>query len=282
MRWWSLALVAVAAAASGLGDVVVSRQGGSYNSFLRQVGFCKAQSFDTVSRNTSSGPSVFESGRVAFGVGLSHAQFNRSVVSCGRCIEVLTVDRFYAFNAELTGWDYEEEQVGGNFTVMVMDECTDPICGSGFLDFDVYSTRQPVARGNPTNLTWRYAPCPVADGDRIGFLFCLGYGSCQAHDKEGRMVAEVFQEAVDDDWVRVYPRNSRIPITSLSVQGQALSDNQSWLWEGPVGDDPVWLVEWQNADGTRQSWVMDWSAYFDETTTPGYRGGFVAHTDLQN
>lgn len=262
-------------------NVVVSERGGSYNSFMRQVGFCKAQSFDTVSRNTSSAGSVFESGRVGFGVGLSHAQFNRSVVSCGRCIEVLTVDRFYAFNEQLTAWDYGKA-VRGNFTVVVMDECTDPICESGFLDFDIYNMRQPVARGNPTNLTWRYAPCPVSEEDKVGFLFCMGYKGCQVHDKEGRMVAEVFQEAVHDDWVRVHPRNFRIPITSLTIQGQALSDNQSWLWEGPVGDDPVWLLEWQNADGTRQSWVLDWKMHFDKITTPGYRGGFIVPTDLQN
>lgn len=274
-KHWLLAL------AVAHGNVIVSKRGGSYNSFVRQVGFCKAQSFDTTSRNTSSGPGVFVSGRARFGVGLSHAQFNRSIVSCGQCIEVLTVDRFYGFNEDLTGWDYDEK-VGGNFTVMVMDECTDPICESGFLDFDIYNARQPVARGNPTNLTWRYAPCPVSEEDRIEFLFCLGYESCQAHDEEGRMVVDVFQDAVHDNWARVYPRNSRIPITSLTIQGQALSDNQSWLWEGPVSDDPVWLIEWQNADGTRQSWVLDWTIHFDKTTTPGYRGGYVAPTDLQN
>ena len=129
-------------------EVIVSTNGGSYNSFLKQVGYCKQQSFETVSRSTSFTSSVFHSGKVLFGVGLSHAQFHRSIVSCGRCIEVLSVDRFYQFNKELTAWDYQQPN-HGNFTVMVFDECTDPICESGFLDFDVYNEGQPVAMAIP-------------------------------------------------------------------------------------------------------------------------------------
>ena len=81
---------------------------GSYNSLQKQVAFCKMQvrhflllapllpllpllllilnttirppqGFDTMSRTTSGGPSVFTSGLVKIGVGLAHAQFGSRV-----------------------------------------------------------------------------------------------------------------------------------------------------------------------------------------------------------
>ena len=265
--------------------MVVAMAGeGSYNSFLRQVGFCKQQSFDTLSRNTSTAPSVFQSGKVLFGVGLSHVEFQRSIVSCGRCIHVSSVDRFYEFNEELTAWDYTKPN-HGNFTVMVFDECTDPICKSGFLDFDIYHEKQPVAYGNPTNLTWEFVPCPVGEEDRIGFLLCMGYASCRALDEEGRYVEDVYMEAIQDNWLNVYPRNFRTSITAVEVQGVALEDTQSWVWTSgnrtPLVD-VGWRIGWTNEDGSQQSWVLNWTDYFGQTTTPGYRGGLVVQTDLQN
>lgn len=264
--------------------LVVSVKGGSYNSFLNQVGFCKQQSFDTVSRNTSMASGIFQSGRVLIGVGLSHVQFKRSIVSCGRCIEVVSVDHFYRFNQELTAWD-AKKPVHGNFTVMVFDECTDPICKSGFLDFDIYNKRQPVAHGNPTNISWRFVPCPVGPEDTIGFLLCLGYDSCKAHDQEGRYAETLYLDAVQDNWVALYPRNFRTSITSIRVQGVALEDTQSWVWTSEDSApliDLQWQVEWTNEDGSQQSWALVWSDYFGRTTTLGYRGGLVVATDLQN
>jgi hypothetical protein len=180
----------MAVAVAAYTDTEVSVNGGSYNSFIDQVGFCKQQSFDTKSRSTSSSAGVFQSGRVLFGVGVSHYQFQRSIVSCGRCIEVLSVDRFYQFNDELTEWHYDKPNPG-NFKVMVFDECTDPICESGFLDFDVYNSKQPVAYGNPTNLSWRFVPCPVRDNDKIEFLLCLGYDSCQVQNEARHPVVDL-------------------------------------------------------------------------------------------
>lgn len=259
-----------------------SDNGGSYNSFVKQVGYCKQQSFDTVSRSSSHTPDVFQHGKVLFGVGLSHIQFKKSIVSCGRCIHISSIDRFYQFNHELTEWDYEK-QVKGNFTVIVFDECTDAICEGGFLDFDIYNERQPVAYGNPTDLTWEYVPCPVSPHDKIAFLICLGYNTCQFQNEEGRNVLDLYEEAVKNNWVTVYPRNFRIPITSLKLQGQPLEDNQSWVWKASTGlQDESWLFEWINEDGSHQSWILEWPHIFGQTSTDGYRGGVIIETDVQN
>jgi hypothetical protein len=125
MLWWCL--FGILATAVEISKNYTSENGGS---FVRQVGFCKAQSFNTVSRTTTDGPSLFTSARVWIGVGLSEEQFGGSIVSCGRCIEVLSIDRFYRFNWELTDWDYDK-LVHGPFTAMVLDQCTDPLCTSG-------------------------------------------------------------------------------------------------------------------------------------------------------
>lgn len=257
---------------------------GSYNSLTNQVGFCKQQSFDTKSRSTSTSPTIFQSGKVLFGVGLSHTQFQRSIVSCGKCIYVLSIDRFYHFNNELTEWGYNQPNNGG-FTVMVFDECTDPICSSGFLDFDIYNEKQPVAYGNPTNIVWQFVPCPVDENDKIGFLICLGYNSCQLQNKEEWTMDVLFQKAIQENWFTLYPRNFRIGITSVAVQGEPLEDNQSWVWKSPhqaLLEQPEWLIEWTNENGTNQSWVLDWTQYFNHHSTKGYRGGFVIYTDQQN
>lgn len=265
-------------------NIETSVNGGSYNSLTKQVGFCKQQSFDTLSRSTSGSPSVFQSGKVLFGVGLSHAQFQKSIVSCGRCIEVISINRFYKFNDELTEWDYNQTN-HGNFSVMVFDECTDAICESGFLDFDIYNERQPVAYGNPTDLSWSFAPCPVGDDDKIEFLICLGYMSCQVQNPEGRMVDDLYFQSIDENWFTLYPRNFRISITNIKVQGVALEDNQSWVWKS-YDNTPLqnteWLIEWVNEDGSHQSWVLNWEDYFHMTSTNGYRGGFIVKTDIQN
>lgn len=261
-----------------------SIQGGSYNSFLKQVGFCKAQSFETTSRNTSSSPSIFQSGKVLFGVGLSHVQFQQTIVSCGKCIQVLSVDRFYTFNRELTEWNYQKPN-HGNFTVIVFDECTDPICQSGFLDFDMYNEKQPVAHGNPINLSWQFVPCPVGLDDKIEFLICLGYESCQEHHPEGRRLDQLYHQAIENNWFTLYPRNFRIPIHSIKVQGEPLQDKQSWVWKSLVPDllqDFQWIIGWTNEDDSQQSWILDWTIYFSLISTRGYRGGFIFQTTMQN
>lgn len=260
-----------------------SLEGGSYNSFIKQVGFCKLQSFETVSRKTSSGPYIFTSGNVKFGVGLSDVQFNGSIVSCGKCINVLSINKFYEFNEDITEWDYNRKH-DNNFTVMVMDQCTDPICQSGFLDFDIYHEKQPVAYGNPTDLTWEYVECPVRES-KIELLFCLGYDSCQSHNQENRTIEELYNDSIKDNWFTLYPRNFRIPIISMKVQGLELHDKNSWLWkdiDSKLLEKNIWTIEWTSEDGSTQSWDVNWREHFQKFSEPGYRGGIILSTNKQN
>lgn len=281
-NWWWLGWSMVRVV---MAQVFIPENGATYNSMLQQVGFCKQQSFDTMSRSTSTAPSVFTSGRVHVGVGLSDVQFQQSIVACGRCIQIIHIEKFYQLNDELTGWDYNQN-VDGGFVSMVFDECTDPICTSGFLDFDVYNKNQPVAHGNPINLMWQYVDCPVNEQDKIEFLFCLGYTSCQSHNEEGRSVKSLWQEAQQNDFM-VYPRNFRQPIVAVWVQGEPLYDVQSWRWRSDKNDQSLlrnttWQLKWQSMDGSIQEWALDWKKHLPLATTPGYRGGYIVHTDLQN
>lgn len=260
---------------------IVSGQGGSYNAFLKQVGYCKQQSYDTVSRSTSHGPYIFTSGQVELGVGLSDTQFAGSIVSCGRCINVVSIDPFYTFNEEVTEWDYRDKK-DSNFTVMVMDQCTDAICQSGFLDFDIYNQHLPVAYGNPMDLVWEFVECPVGN-TTMEFLFCLGGSSCNPQDPENRTVEELYEDSKTYNWFSLYPRNFRIPITSIRVQGIDLVDKNAWIWKGvDILRETKWTIEWTSEDGSIQSWVVDWNEHFDKYTTPGYRGGIILSTDKQN
>lgn len=285
MMWmWKFVLTQVMIAYA---QVFVPENGATYNSLVGQVGYCKQQSFDTVSRSTSNGPSLFTSGRVFMGVGLSHVQFQRSIISCGQCIRVLHVDKFYQLDNELTSWNYNH-MVKGGFTTMVFDECTDPICTDGFLDFDLYNPEQPVAQGNPNHLMWMWVDCPVdVEKDKIEFLFCLGYDSCKANDEEGRDVKSLWEDAVRVNDFMAYPRNFRQPIVSMSVQGDPLEDIQSWRWNSVTNgssllQNKTWMVEWQSMDGSRQNWTIMWDELFSQNTTSGYRGGVIVQTNLQN
>lgn len=256
-------------------EIIVSKNGGSYNPFLRQVGFCKLQSFDTISRSSSYGPSLLTDGRVKMGVGLSNVQFNNSISACGRCIEIITINNFYESNYELTSWDYKKK-INGKFIVMVMDQCTDPICESGFLDFDIYSD-PPVAFGNPTLLTWQFIQCPI-DKDVRELLICFGYSTCRNNDVEGRTIKELFNNAIKQNSFQVYPRNFENSIINLSVQGQFLEDIQSWRWTSPIVsliNNTTWTVMWELLDGQKGKSIIDWTLYFDQKSSNGYRGGFI-------
>ena len=146
---------------------------GSYNSFMNQVGYCKLQGYDTVSRNTTGAPPMFMDGRVKFGVGLSDVEFQGRTSSCGRCLNITKIERFFAFNEDLTQWDYTMK-METPFTAFVMDQCKDAVCVSKYLDFDIYNPRQPVAYGNPWNIEWEFIPCPVED-DGMELLMCCAW-----------------------------------------------------------------------------------------------------------
>ena len=61
----------------------------TYNSFRQQIGYCKMQSFGTVSRSTSGSVPMFMDGRIRFGVGLSDFNMRASDAElCGMCLRV--------------------------------------------------------------------------------------------------------------------------------------------------------------------------------------------------
>ena len=145
-------------------------QESSYNSFIGQVGFCRLQSFDTVSRSTSESIPMFMDSRISFGVGLSDENMKLSnSFLCGACLNVTYVDNFYQWNNEITEWK-DIAQPNQSFIAIVMDQCTDAVCKLNYLDFDIYSPTQPVMYGNPYNVQWHYTPCPIQNGETFEYI----------------------------------------------------------------------------------------------------------------
>lgn len=200
---------------------------GSYNSFRRQVGFCKLQGFDTVSRSTSSGP-LEETNMI--GVGLNQIQFQHNISNCGRCLNITKIDNFPEWNHELTQWD-ASRPTSLPFTAMVMDECYDPICGDGFLDFDIYHEKQPVMCGNPRNIEWHFIDCPFRKDD-IELLFCLS-NTCHEDDPSDRSIADILIDADPFFW-SVHVRRSPIPILSITIAetNHPLEMKEGWFYNG--------------------------------------------------
>ena len=261
---------------------------GTYNSFIQQVGFCKQQGFDTVSRQTSHAPPVFLDGRVWIGVGLSNVEFQDTTASCGRCLNVSAIENFWTLGDDLTTWDYDTPWPSDrSFLAMVMDRCADPICTSGFLDFDVYDAHQPTRYGNPHGVVWSFVPCPVGN-DPIELLVCLGPFSCQVDFPEGRMWEEVWQDALRTGYFSMYVRNTRLPVTGVHVhvegeEAVALRDAQGWQFSG-FGTvlDGDWLVKLLSIEGVVRTTTLRWTQYdMTQATSPGYRGGLLLLTDIQ-
>lgn len=260
---------------------------GSYNSFVQQVGFCKLQGYNTISRETSMAPKMFLDGRVKFGVGLSEVQFQSSTASCGRCINVTGIDNFYTFNFSLNGWNVSEP-IQTPFTVFVMDQCTDQVCNSEYLDFDIYSSTQPVMHGNPYNIKWNFIDCPV-DKDSIELLFCLGSETCNVNDAEYQKVGDLYNNAIDRNYFSLYVRGSRKPVSRVKIHINDhyidLIDDSGWKWTGSQDDlwsSMKWGVVVESFMGWSVEFVVDWNTYKNELSTNGYRGGFIVLTDIQN
>jgi hypothetical protein len=262
---------------------------GSYNSFLEQVGYCKLQGYDTISRSTSSSPLMFIDGRVRFGVGLSDVQFRGSTSSCGRCLNVTRIQNFFEFNQQLTKWDYDRPVVTP-FTAFVMDQCTDPICTTKYLDFDIYNIGQPVAYGNPYNIEWEYIPCPV-ENDTMELLLCLGPESCNKQDLEDRPITQLKKDAIDSGYWYSHVRSSRMPITKVDVtygsldsdKSYELEDNIGWKWVGKDADlgNDKWVFTIHSEENVTRHFILDWSKYNNTRSTRGYRGGVIISTDIQ-
>jgi hypothetical protein len=255
----------------------------TYNSFRNQTGFCFQQGYDTVSRSTSNGVPMFKDGRIRMGVGLNDFDFQHSSSMCGACIWINFISHFGDLNDELTEWQppfFVEEQ---NFYVMVMDQCTDPICVPGWLDFDIYS---PDFMGNPMAVTWEFRPCPVHDNEMIEMLLCTSV-SCHPDDAENRHVHDIFETA-DPTYFSLYIRNHRLPVVGMSLVGHGdLLDLNGWTFtDGRIDwTAPFWdlVVSWkQDADGRVISKPVRIQHALNETTAKGYRGGILYRLDLQN
>ena len=192
---------------------------GTYNSLVEQTAYCKLQGFDTNSRISSKSPKMFQDGRIKFGVGLSHKQFGslqekswmdsvEGSLTCGMCIEVLDIENMPEFNDELTNWNYLQE-IKTPFIAMVFDQCKDDICESGFLDFDIYNSKQPVSFGNIADIKWRAIECPVQE-DKLEYLIC-SQNTCNSSNQKKNNFINVFSR----NWFSLIIRNNRIPILEV-------------------------------------------------------------------
>ena len=210
----------------GYFSMAVAWMEGSYNSFVDQTGFCKLQGFDTVSRSTSHSVPMFMDGRVSFGVGTRF----RSISDCGRCLRIRRIDRFAIFSFELDSYEYDGARNDSGIDAIIFDQCLDPVCTPGYLDFDIYSPLQPVRDGNPTHLEWEFVPCPILPGEFIELLFCFS-NTCHEHDAVARTSATILAGADPFYWT-VFVRNSRLPVRHLYLpeHNVALDDDNGWVY----------------------------------------------------
>lgn len=257
--------------------------GGTYNSFRQQPGYCFLQGYDTVSRNSSGIFSpMFLDGRVWSGVGLSNFQFNDSVSSCGACIQIESI-QMNPFNHELTQWEEDRMDLENQHRiVMVMDQCKDPICESGWLDFDVYSPDFPP---NPIDIKWQFVPCPVADDESIGLLFCPS-NACQRNFTEERTIEEVVRESDPYFWA-LYIQNSKYPIRSITIRWEDgetnLQDANGWMFNSPAPFDffqPFQALLCTD-NNTCLNVDINLQHQWEEPTTLGYRGGWIVDSQQQ-
>lgn len=243
----------------------------TYNSFRNQIGYCRMQSYDTVSRSTSLSPPLFADGRVSFGVGLSSINMDGADAQlCGMCLNVTSVKGFYSWNREITEWGGPSS---APFLAMVMDRCPDKICTENFLDFDIYSPLQPVSGGNPTDVVWNPTPCPILPGETIEYLLCT-------------------RTTCDLEWSGVIPRtieywsltirNSRIPIREVSVfrggEWIGLRRENGWVWDkGEYDLDDGLYVRLVDMERKTQEEVVT----IPREGSNAYHGGIIFSSSLQ-
>lgn len=196
---------------------------GTYNTLTHQTGFCKMQGYDTTSRKNSFGPSLYTSGKVHFGVGLSSLYFGNvpneeGLLTCGMCLNITNIKRIPTFSNDLTNYEPNTE-IQTPFLAMVFDQCKDPICQQeGFLDFDIYSS---IPNYNIESIEWNAIECPTDENDTIELLFC-SKDTCNVqniHSKDTK-----FGELISKYFFSIIPRNMRIPIQKIQVQ-----KNKKWV-----------------------------------------------------
>lgn len=263
---------------------------GSYNSLTHQVGYCKMQSFDTVSRSTSESVPMFLDGRVSFGVGISNENMRTSTgFLCGACLNVTKIENFYEWNNESTEWDYEKPSTKP-FVVMVMDQCTDPVCTENYLDFDIYNEKQPVRNGNPFSVVWEYIPCPLLRGETMEYLLCFE-SSCHVQDSETALtLGDILKNTFTVTYWSLTIRNFRVPISQVLVRSnESVNDSDSesnpiplrlensWVWDQGEYDlrQGISLLMVDVEGKTTMDSIPPLSFTKSTSTTPGYRGGIL-------
>lgn len=259
----------------------------TYNSFRDQVGFCKMQGYDTISRNTSSGPSLFTSEAVQFGIGLSNNQFDGRL--CGMCLEIYQADNLRKpVTNELTNFS-SQSVTKFPFIAMVFDQCKDEICvkDESFIDFDVYSPTPPVWKDNPTNVHWRAVECPVySNKDKIKPLHFIEYlictpKTCNAQNVfgEGQTIRDIW----NPNYFSFTLRNLRIPVTSVQLNDEPLDyvDAFGWTFSGEYISNRSFVFELEAYDGTRLLDIFSFDQIMNLPLQHEYRGGAILHSQHQ-
>jgi hypothetical protein len=162
-------------------------------------------------------------------VGLSDENIKKfNFHACGACLNITHHENLGKFNSELN------QSIGvyssdTPITVMVFDQCTDPICTKDFIDFDIYSPLQPVSRGNPYHIDWELIPCPISKEETIEYILCFP-DTCHFQDKEAK-ISKYLNETF---FWSITIRNHVFPIKEVSVfyleKKFPLSRDNSWTW----------------------------------------------------
>jgi hypothetical protein len=261
---------------------VFAKTDGTYNSFIRQIGFCKMQSFSTISRSTSVSVPMFLDNRIQFGVGISDYNMQESEGHlCGMCLNVTHIDNFYEWDYELTQWTNNKWKSDKSFLAMVFDRCPDQICVPDFLDFDIYNPKQPVFRDNPKNISWHYVPCPIKNNEYIEYLICTSY-SCKELDEQNQTLSEILNKP-HYYWTITF-RNMRIPIKKVIIhyneQDYILKKENSWTWDGYLYNlnygINMTFIDLENKI------FNDFLNITNGNINPHYNGGIFLQSNLQN
>ena len=266
----------------------------TYNSLIEQTAYCKMQGFHTNSRISSKSLKMFQDGRVKMGVGLSHKQFGslqekgwmdsvEGSLTCGMCIEVLDIKKMPEFNNQLTDWDYFTP-IKTPFIAMVLDQCKDEICKSGFLDFDIYNEKQPTSFGDIENIKWKGIECPVFE-DKLEYLIC-SQNTCNLSNKKKKKFINVFSR----NWFSLIIRNNRIPILEVYLFHFQNNNFEKLEYESSIGFVASNTIsEKENKlrlkiityDQKEHFDIIDLNKYFNKDTTDGYNGGMLITGNIQ-
>lgn len=256
----------------------------TYNSFRQQVGFCKMQGYDTISRESSFGPSLYTSSDVLFGIGMSDNQFDGRL--CGMCVEISHSKNLRnPTNHSLI--DFTNDSFNHSFIAMIFDQCTDPICvdSKGFIDFDVYSKTPPVWKGNPYDIRWKAVECPVYEKNSITPKHLLEYlictpTTCNVNDtNHGKNLASVWNPY----YFSFNVRNSRIPIVSVFLNDipMVYVDGVGWTFSGSYKSGQSFVLKLIGYDGSILLDVFDYDFVMGQKTLRAYRGGVLLQSQHQ-